>query len=58
MFLHVLLPDGHSGIDDSDFAIFKQCEIHEQVKERETFWQRRLKNFYLTGLTKKEGYLY
>ena len=37
--------DGHSGIDDWDFVIFEQCQTHEQLKERETFWQRRLKLF-------------
>ena len=31
--------DGHSGIDDCNFVIFEQCETHEQLKERETFWQ-------------------
>ena len=30
--------DGHSGINDWDFVLFEQCETHEQLKERETFW--------------------
>ena len=50
--------DGHSGIDDWDFVIFEQCETHEQLKERETFWQHRLKTFYPIGLNEKEEYLY
>ena len=29
--------DDHSGIDDSNFVIFEQCETHKQLKERETF---------------------
>ena len=29
--------DGHLGIDDWDFTLFKQCETYEQPKERETF---------------------
>ena len=33
----------HSGIDDWDFMIFEQYETHEQMKERENFWQHRLK---------------
>ena len=36
--------DGHLGIDDWDFTLFEQCETHKQLKERETFWQHRLKN--------------
>ena len=50
--------DGHSGIEDWDFVIFEQCETHAQLKERETFWQHRLKTFYLIGLNEKEEYLY
>ena len=50
--------DDHSGIDDSNFVIFEQCETHEQLKEREIFWQHRLKTFYTIGLNEKEEYLY
>ena len=50
--------DGHSGIYDWSFVIFGQCETHEQLKERETFWQHGLKNFYPIGLNEKEEYLY
>ena len=50
--------DGHSGIDDWNFVIFELCETHEQLKERETFWQHRLKTFYPIGLNEKEKYLY
>ena len=28
---------GYSGINDWYFAIFEQCETHEQLQERETF---------------------
>ena len=49
---------GHSGINDWDFVLFEQCETHEQWKERETFWQHRLKTFYPIGLNEKEEYLY
>ena len=38
MFSRQLLSHGHSGVDDWNLIIFKQCETHEQVKERETFW--------------------
>ena len=50
--------DGHSGIDDCNFVFFEQCETYEQLKERETFWQNRLKTFYSIGLNEKEEYLY
>ena len=50
--------NGHSGIDDRNFVIFEQCETHEQLKGRETFWQHRLKTFYPIGLNEKEEYLY
>ena len=42
--------DGHSGIEDWYFLIFEQCKTHVQLKARETFWQHRLKTFYLIGL--------
>ena len=48
----------HSGIDDWNFMIFKQCETHEQLKERKTFWQHRLKTFYPIDLNEREEYLY
>ena len=50
--------DGHSGIDDWNFVILEQCETHEQLKERENFWQYRRKTFYPIGLSEKEEYLY
>ena len=50
--------DGHSRIDDSNFVIFEQCETHEHLKEREIFWENRLKTFYPIGLNEKEEYLY
>ena len=49
--------DGHSGIDDCDFVIIDQCEAHEKLKERDTFWQHRLKIFYQIGLNAKGGIL-
>ena len=50
--------DDHLGIDNSDFTLFKQCEKHKQLKERETFWQHQLKTFYPLGLNEKEEYLH
>ena len=50
--------DDHLGIDDWDFTLFEQCETHKQLKERETFWQHRLKTFYPLGLNEKEEYLH
>ena len=51
-------PDDHNGIEDWEFAVFDQCEIHAQLMERETFWQHRFKTFYPIGLNEKEEYLY
>ena len=50
--------DGQSGTDDWNFVIFEQCETHEQLRERETFWQHRLKTFYPKGFNGKKEYLY
>ena len=41
-----------------NFVILEHRETHAQLKERETFWQHRLKTFYPKGLNKKEEYLY
>ena len=48
----------HNGIDDWKFALIEQCETHEQLKERETFWQHRLKTFSPYGLNEKKVCLY
>ena len=48
----------HNGIDDWQFTLIEQCETHEQLKERETFWQYRLKTFYPYGLNEKKEHLY
>ena len=57
IYIYICL-DGHLGIGDWDFTLFEQCETHKQLKERETFWQHRLKTFYPLGLNEKEEYLY
>ena len=49
--------DGHLGINDWDFILFEQCETHKQLKERETFWQHRLKTFYPLSLRKRSNYI-
>ena len=50
--------DGHLGIDDWDFTLFEKCETHKLLKERETFWQHRLKTFCPLGLNEKEDTIY
>ena len=32
------------------------AKTHEQMKERETFWQHKLKTFYRIGLNEKKEY--
>ena len=44
--------------DDWQFTSIEQCETHDQLKERETFWQHRLKTFYPYGINKRKEYLY
>ena len=56
MLSHSLLP--YNGIDDWNFVSFEQCETHEQLKEREIFWQHILKTFHPIDLNEKEDYLY
>ena len=46
--------DGHCGTDDWNFVIFEQCKKHEQLKERETSCQHRLKTFYSISLNENE----
>ena len=48
----------HNGIDDWQFTLIEQYGTHKQVKERETFWQYRLKTFYPYGLNEKKECLY
>ena len=50
--------DGQSDIEDLNFVIFEQCKTHAQLKEKETFWQHKLKTFYPIGVNEKEEYLY
>ena len=35
-----------NGIGDWQLKLIAQCETHEQLKEREIFWQHRLKTFH------------
>ena len=58
LFLSHYCLDGHSSIEDWDFVIFEQCKTDTQLKEREAFWEHRLKTFCTIGLNEKEEYLY
>ena len=48
----------HNGIDDWQFTLIEQCETREQLKEKEKFWQHRLKTFYPYGFNEKKEYFY
>ena len=37
--------------------IFEQCETHDHLQERETFWQHRLKSLFPISLNEKEEYI-
>ena len=43
--------------DDWQFTLIEQYETHEQLEERKTFWQHRLKTYYPYGLNEKKKYL-
>ena len=45
----------HNRIDGWQFTLTEQCETHDQLKEREIFWQHRLKTFYVD---EKKEYVY
>ena len=42
------------GIDDWKVILFEKCERHKQLKEKETFWQQKLKTFYPLRLNEKQ----
>ena len=46
--------DCHKGIGDWEVILFEKCETHKKLKERETFWQHKLKTFYPFSLNEKE----
>ena len=52
------IQDCHTGIDDWKETLFEKCETHKKLKERETFWQHKLKTFYPPGLNEKQDYLF
>ena len=58
IFMNIMKKHSHNGIDDWQFTLIEQCETHEQLKARETFWQHRLKTSYPYGLNEKKEYLY
>ena len=49
--------DFHKGVD-WEVILFEKCETHKQLKERETFWQHKLKTFYPLGLNEREEHLF
>ena len=50
--------DCHRGIDDWEVTLSEKYERHKQLKEREAFWQHKIKTFYLLSLNEKEEYLF
>ena len=50
--------EGHEGINDWEFTLIEKCETHKQLKEREVFWQHKLKTFLPYGLNEREEYLF
>ena len=60
--IHILyshyIQNYHKGIDDWKVTLFEKCETLKQLRERETFWQHKLKIFYPLGLNEIEEYLF
>ena len=48
----------HNGIEDWQFTLAEQYETREQLKEKESFWQHKLKTFYPYGFNGKKEYFY
>ena len=44
--------------DGWEVTLFGKCKRHKQIKERETFWQHKLKTFYPLGLNEKKKNIY
>ena len=44
----------HNGIDHWQFTLIEQCETHKPLKEKEAFWQHKLKTFYPYGVIEKK----
>ena len=55
-FHELYMQNRHNGIDDWLLKLIEQCETHEQLKQRETFWQHRLKIFDPYGVHEKKEY--
>ena len=52
------IQDCHRCIDDWEVTLFGKCKTHKQLKERESFWQHKLKTFYALRLNEREEYLF
>ena len=48
--IYKIIQNYHKGIDDWKVTLFEKCETLKQLRERETFWQHKLKIFYPLGL--------
>ena len=57
VFIHTIFKIA-IGKYDWEVTLFEKCESHKQLKEKETFWQRKLKTFYPLGLNEKEEYFF
>ena len=58
IFIYTMYKISVKGVDDWEAILFEKCETHKQHKERETFWQHRLKIFYPLGPSEKKRIFY
>ena len=56
IFIYTMYKISVKGVDDWEAILFEKCETHKQHKERETFWQHKLKIFYPLGPSEKKEY--
>ena len=56
--IYKIIQNYYKGIDDWKVTLFEKCETLKQLRERETFWQHKLKIFYPLGLNEIEEYLF
>ena len=58
VFIHTIFKIATEVLMIWEVTLFDKCETHKQLKERETFWQHKLKTFYPLGLNEKDEYLF
>ena len=48
------IQEDHEGKDDWQFTLIGQCTANAELRNREVYWQHRLKKFFPNGLNERE----